>query len=246
MVLQQQGFIIIQIDECIFQPNKYSLQHWAPVNEPLLMDQKVAPGETRAVIGAICAEYGLIHTMQKECKGNGFNNRDIKLFLCEMQWKLDKLIPGNKIAIFWDNLSCHRSLTEEIRNGDEPYLRMAIVKNIAYRPDLNGIEHYWGACKREYRLRVDWMKANNVKWSQEKLIEEILWSFPQDFVGKLAGDGWKRLFAAEPVPDLRPERVPPPFTQPITEPPPFIPVSRMPKEWMPLSLIDPAKKKKEK
>ena len=154
-MLQQEGYIIIQVDEAIFQPNRYHFRHWAPVNNPIRREFRNQPGETRAVIAGICAEFGLIHTFQKDSTHTGLTAVDIKRFLCNLQDKIYKLIPHKKVAIFWDNLRAHMGITTEIRNGDEPYLRFIVVKNIPYRPDLNGIENYWTAVKRQYRLKTD-------------------------------------------------------------------------------------------
>lgn len=51
---------------------------------------------------------------------------------------------------------------------------MELVYNIAYRPDLNGIELVWNDCKRRYRNRVDYYKANNVAFDHQALVEDIV------------------------------------------------------------------------
>ena len=109
-----------------------------------------------------------------------------------------------------------------------------VVKNIPYRPDLNGIEKFWTVCKRQYRLKTDWMKANGGSWDQYDLIEHILWSFPQDFVAKIAADGWRALFAAGPAPNLMGERLPYPGQAPLSQPPDFIPTTRSDFNGVPL------------
>ena len=39
-----------------------------------------------------------------------------------------------------------------------------LIWNVAYRPDFNGIETVWAWCKKQYRDRIDFYKANNIPW----------------------------------------------------------------------------------
>ena len=44
---------------------------------------------------------------------------------------------------------------------------MELIYNLPYRPDLNGIEHYWRDAKARYRKLLTHYRANNLNYSGE-------------------------------------------------------------------------------
>jgi transposase len=57
------------------------------------------------------------------------------------------------VVIFCDNASIHKG--EKLMGGDTsgaPYPK--VLYNLPYRPELNGIELWWGAAKRKYRKAI--------------------------------------------------------------------------------------------
>ena len=83
--------------------------------------------------------------------------------------------------------------------AQEYALSIELVRNVSYRPDLNGIEQYWGACKREYRSRIDWYKAQHREWDQQTLVQEVCGGIPNEDVKKFALDGENKLLGARPI-----------------------------------------------
>jgi transposase len=75
-----------------------------------------------------------------------------------------KLGPTVKIAFFLDNARIHVSQVTTT-SAQESNLNIRLLRNLSYRPDLNGIEQYWGACKVLYRKKVDWHKAMGTPWN---------------------------------------------------------------------------------
>ena len=68
--------------------------------------------------------------------------------------------PKAKLALFWDNARIHRA--HIVRDAAAtPEINIEFVWNIAYRPDLNGIELVWRRAKWLYKAKVDWLKAQN-------------------------------------------------------------------------------------
>ena len=58
---------------------------------------------------------------------------------------------GTKLAIFWDNAASHRAklVTEELRDLD-----MIEIRNVAYKPQFNGIEYVWSLFKVHFRKSI--------------------------------------------------------------------------------------------
>ena len=55
-----------------------------------------------------------------------------------------------------------------------------IIFNVPYRPDFNGIEFVWNGAKKEYRKRLDLLKANGEVWNNRLIVEKVLNNIPED------------------------------------------------------------------
>ena len=72
---------------------------------------------------------------------------------------------GTKIALLWDNCKIHQAnIVKELATTAE--IDIELVFNVAYRPDLMGIELFWAESKRRYRRELDRLKAHNRNWDQ--------------------------------------------------------------------------------
>ena len=97
------------------------------------------------------------------------------------------------------------ALWSDIMGGD-PDIR--VIYNLSYRPDFNGIELFWAAAKKDYRSRLDWLKANGRPWVQADLVQQCVEGVSDETAQRLARAGWLRLFKGRPVVPLSRERMP--------------------------------------
>ena len=73
-----------------------------------------------------------------ELKYRSFDSADVIIALK----KIRDMYPKERVAIFWDNASIHRSaVTKGYAERCVPMLKL--VYNLPYRPDLNPIELFW-------------------------------------------------------------------------------------------------------
>ena len=88
--------------------------------------------------------------------------------------------PKPKLALFMDNARIHRAnIVRDEAAG--PEINIELVWNIAYRPDLNGIELVWRRAKWLYKAKVDWLKAQNRSWDPTGVVEAVMADIPDDF-----------------------------------------------------------------
>ena len=119
-----------------------------------------------AVLGFIAAPHGLVHYQMKE---RSLNSADVKLGLQAVREKLGWQV---KIAVFWDNATIHRS-HETTRYASE-VVKIKLVRNIPYRPDLNGIERFWAMCKRQYKKQIGRVLTQGLNWTNQTEVEVVL------------------------------------------------------------------------
>lgn len=165
--LLDEGFDVVQVDECLFNSDHNRGRHWAPAQQPFQITKKYLNQPKIVVLGAISKLYGNVHYQFGEFS---FKTADVINFL---QGLRKKYIAGQKLAVFWDNCSIHLSwfLKEWLKLHDPD---LQLVYNIAYRPDLNGIESLWLDCKTRYRARLDNYKANCIEFQHQALVEDIV------------------------------------------------------------------------
>jgi transposase len=114
---------------------------------------------------------GVVHWEIYE--GRACTGRTVVNFLKELM----KTYPGphDKIAILADNCKIHK--TEAVLKYCERR-DITWIMNIKHRPDFNGIEGVWGWTKKVYRERLDWFRANGIRWKQAEVISKILEEIP--------------------------------------------------------------------
>ena len=92
--------------------------------------------------------------------GGAFKTTDIEHFLECLRSRMTK---RKKVAVFWDNASIH------IQPGKDAPAKhnIEVIRNAPYRPDLNGIEFFWGRIKKAYRKEITRLRSQNLHWDQE-------------------------------------------------------------------------------
>jgi hypothetical protein len=145
------GFEIIFVDESTFNPKKLDHQVWAPSGQPFPINDKWAKGQYVACMAGISCESGLVHQMYKY---QAFTSNDVGEFLIRLRQKCG----SKKIAVFWDNASIHTAkFTQAVATSDD--VLIPLIRNIAYRPDLNPAEWLWKNAKIEFRRIMMYFKA---------------------------------------------------------------------------------------
>lgn len=77
--------------------------------------------------------------------------------------------PGAKLALLWDNARIHyANIVRELAASEE--VDIELVWNVAYRPDLMGVEKLWAEAKRRYRRELDCLKAHDRMFDQMSLV----------------------------------------------------------------------------
>jgi hypothetical protein len=125
------GYDIYQLDASLFSPVSFKTSAWAPIGKPQKLPHKWSSKKYVAVFAAISELNGCYLQMYK--LGAAFDGEDIADFLRRLRAKVGK---HRKLAVFWDNASIHKKPAKEVAPG----LKIKVIWNAAYRPDLNGIE----------------------------------------------------------------------------------------------------------
>ena len=135
---------------------------------------------------AISVDSGCL--LQQYKLGAAFNGEDIADFLRRLRAKVGK---HKKLAVFWDNASVHKPPAKEVAPG----LKIAVVWNAAYRPDLNGIEFFCGRAKQLYRKAVSRLRVLDKDWDQEALVRECVQA-GFECAKACSAQGWRNLTKA--------------------------------------------------
>lgn len=136
------GHDVFQLDAALFSPDSFTPTAWAPMGKPQRLPFKWSSKKYVAVFAAISERSGCALAMYKV--GAAFKGDDIADFLTRLRARMGK---HKKLAVFWDNAAIHARPAREVAPG----LKIQVIWNAAYRPDLNGIEFFWGRVKRRYR-----------------------------------------------------------------------------------------------
>ena len=137
-----------------------------------------------AVFAAISVKSGCGLQMYKV--GKAFKADDIHKFLRHLRITIGK---HKKIAVFWDNASIHSKPGSETASE----LKIEVIKNAPYRPDLNGIEFFWGRIKTYYRKEITRLRSQNLPWDQEKLVKDCVREVGFACARECAAIGWSNL-----------------------------------------------------
>ena len=124
-----------------------------------------------------------------------FKGDDVADFLRRLRAKMGK---HKKLAVFWDNASIHSKPAKDVAPG----LKIEVVWNAAYRPDLNGIEFFWGRVKQGYRKELTRLRAHQLDWDPEQLVKECMEDPGFECAKGCAARGWRNLMRAVLKPEL--------------------------------------------
>ena len=187
------GYDVFQLDASTFNPNSYKPCGFSRVGEPFQLDYKYTWNRYVACFAAISIKSGCLHHTVKHT-GKAFNGEDIWEFVQILKAKLGK---HKKMAVYWDNASVHNLAAK-----NAPELGVEVIWNAAYRPDLNGIEFFWGRLKSEYRARVTEFRVLNQDWDQQQLVLDCVRKVGFPCAKECAARGWKNLENAKPLPSV--------------------------------------------
>ena len=197
IALASDNYYVVQLDEACFSSKKNDRRHWAPAGKPIEIREKYVALPQIKVCAGICRSTGLVATMFSE---KAFTGADLVTMLGLIRSFYG---PDSKVAVFMDNASYHR--TQEVRD-EAARLRIELVMNSPYRPDLNGIELMWRRAKVAYYNLIDsWRALGRREWDQMDIVRKCVEEIPREAIKKIADGGWDRLSMAEPInAELRP------------------------------------------
>ena len=128
--------------------------------------------------------------------GAAFDADDINNFLQQLRQRAGK---HKKVAVFWDNARIHS------KPGlvTAPQLGIEVIKNTPYRPDLNGIEFFWGRIKVAYRKELLRLRSHGIDWDQQELVAKMVRDVGFPCARDCATMGWSNLRKAvlKPAPE---------------------------------------------
>ena len=143
-----------------------------------------------ACAAAISVERGLIHW---DCRLSAYDRNTFADFLREIR----RQNPGKKMAVFMDNASFHKPVAAYSEISLD--IDMEVVFNLAYRPDLMGVERTWAVAKRLYRKFLGAVKPFNhlsTRWDPVATVQGCMEGVLDKEAKRHAELGWKSLQAA--------------------------------------------------
>ena len=163
-----QGRLLFFLDETVFSGEDIPAGRkvWTNSSKPLRLKPGVSGGKYVSLLGAASAQNGAFHWELKE--GSGMKKEDIVEFLAKLRKGYG---PTTPLAVFLDNASCHKANVVKAAAND---LGIALIYNLPYRADLNGIENVWVHVKASYRTKKVKHLMAGVSWSNKDLVIEVL------------------------------------------------------------------------
>lgn len=152
---------MFQVDACCFNDRHHNVRAWAPMGQPLAITKRYGPGPYIAVYAAICSVRGL--TMCDYKVGRAFKSDDFRDFLLQLR----AVVDDAEFAVYLDNASIHKS--KLVRDAAAAH-GIHLVFNLAYRPDLNGIEYFWARAKHHYRRMLLGLKGGMRMYENKKVV----------------------------------------------------------------------------
>ena len=186
--LQNKGYDIFQLDECIFQKAHTYNYAWAPVNRPVNWDYKLAKSpDYVAVCGLISGRLGKVFMQGKY---GAFDNMAVRSTLILVKQNLPR---GYKWGVYMDNASIHGhdNVMAWCEANDVP-----VTFNAKYRPDLMGIEWFWRIAKSAYRRELTDLYVGGGDIDNLKLVKDVLNGVSHEVAKKWAIVGWQHLYNA--------------------------------------------------
>ena len=137
---KRDGYRIIYLDETMFTRKTVAETEWALPGENMTVDQAKLDEPTLALLAAISKDKGLEHyrVFPKSVDAAKF-----------IEWlrELRDRSGNDKIALFLDNLPCHRS--DDVRSAMRE-LGFRWIFNVPYSPQYNPIELTFSQLKRNF------------------------------------------------------------------------------------------------
>ena len=136
------GYRILYLDEICFTRSTMPKAEYCLQGQNMPADLAHLKEPTLAVLSAISKEKG-----QELFKiyDNSVNVAKFKTYLQELR----KIYPEEKIAIFLDNLSAHKS---EKSKAEASRLGFRFIFNVPYSPEWNPIEYVFAKVKQRFRV----------------------------------------------------------------------------------------------
>ena len=113
--------------------------------------------------------------------------------------ELNRRLRFRKICAFWDNASIHAG--PYLKELLQDVLEIQSVKNLAYRPDLVGLELQWGIWKGRYRKTLCEMVTLRQEINNREVVKAIIEATDPEEIKKCARAGMRALLAAKPIVD---------------------------------------------
>ena len=191
--LERKGYDIFQCDASVFSADSFVPSAWAPRGQPPPIPKKWINKQYVAVFTAISERSGCYVQLYKV--GAAFKAVDITEFLMQLRLRVGK---HKKLAVFLDNASIHKTPARVTA----PLLKIEVIWNAPYRPDLNGIEFFWGRIKHAYRKEITRLRSQQLDWDQLKLVQSLVRDVGFPCAKDCAGMGWRNLRKAvlKPLP----------------------------------------------
>ena len=135
------GYRVVYLDETCFSRSTVPKTEYCRQGQNVAADLAFMQEPTRAVLASISKEKGLEH---HRIFDNSVKIPKFKEFLQELR----AMNGEDKIALFIDNLSAHRS---EKSRAEMVRLGFRTIFNVPYSPELNPIEFTFSKIKQKFR-----------------------------------------------------------------------------------------------
>ena len=188
---QTEGAEIIQVDESLFVGQRETEKEWASKGQPFTKPSRRCKEKPETVIGAISDLRGFIGAYSQP---KAFKAPEVLEFLKELKETTDR-----PFVVLLDNATVHtakKNVEYCEANG------IKLIRNVAYRPDFNGIEQFWKLLKAKYRPVVRSHLVRNERWNQAKLLEKLMLEVDDEKVKDCARFGLRQIKkgkAVEPI-----------------------------------------------
>lgn len=181
---REAGYKIVYIDEVVFSAATMQKKAWAPAHHNIEYLDKRSHMKSQALVAGITQEEGLVAWLIFR---RSINQYDYMEFVTQLRENL----KDQKVALFMDNLSVHKSKKCKALYQE---LNLLPIFNAPYAPEYNGIENYWSAVKKVYKAdMLD--KVTQDSWIDVAAVAETaLLSVSQEVAKNCARKGEERIY----------------------------------------------------
>ena len=181
---------IIQYDACLFSANSYTKEQWSPVGMPLLTKQKYVTSNVVCVYGFISVEHGGVYF--HVCEQQSFTKWD----LIRCIGIIKNMFKDDYLVFFGNNSRVHTNQDVETAVSD---LGANMMFNVAYRPDLMGVEKTWARCKKLYKDEVARLHISQKVINNFDVVKKVIKQISNEDIKYDAAYGWRKFLNAEPI-----------------------------------------------